>query len=1686
MAGSVRDLTLKDAKVAVTLKAATQTVSRFYAGCLAGRNFGEITDCRLENCELTFELENKLPNREIHAYAGGLVGMNRRFISSCSVNCKVSAMSDHYFGGDSTVQNKHYVYAGGLCGENVGEVCYSLLSQAEVSAVATSHLSPNTRVNPYVESYAGLYFGAADKDVSRAVALSNEGSSSNARGEISLYDSNWGSHYRNRKQSEQNALIGQPLEEGKEEDILESIGVDSLKTKLAGLAIERGTLSCDAEASSLSYTIEKDAAENAFHTDGLTVYYDGAKVDAFTVLRIYNWDPYNTLEEEVAQRVKLFLVATVGEQMVYGIVTIDNVTIDANQFEYVMSDISDSVRAGTTYSFANASLKKDYWVGADTAEPFNAADISVEGSFTPIGGVAEPITEITTGRLGKYVVTVYWKGWHKPVAENVEISVVCEYNFAKNPDKFKIMEGKGTPGDCKTVRETWYQCERCGEIYVQYAEKGAHRWEVTSDAAVTCASDGLKEEVCSVCGKIKVTTTPKLRHNYANPDEDYHYCTLCGNREVHQYVIKESAVDGFFTYKYVCSECGQEKEVKDTNTVVDGATMVYISDVYATHGGEEVKVYVSLKNNPGIDGAVFGIRYSESLQYVSAEEGPLFTDVYGSIREVNYGLNCSWVSGNSIKAKNENDLIVLLVLTFKLPESVSVGDAFEVQLTYGDIPRADDTKTRCGFLYKGKMQTYVAKTGVIRVVEEGRLPGDVDQNGKVDLFDAFYALIYYNGGGVVVDYRVADVTADRDVQLDDAQRLLRYFSGSEDLLATEYEVVLNGNCDGLPNEKIIVNLYEDYKANNDFKAGRYPALPTLTREGHEFLGWFTRREGGKAVKAGDEVEYDRSQLVQTLYAHWQNNYLTLSVDGQEENIAYSGVVVTLPTPQKTMTKVRIYDGGSEDSAYPNLFVVPEFDYWSMDQDGGSRYSGNTFDFANGGLTLYANWRYYFTDNGHEIDLAEIAAFSKRGYYTQADELLYKTAEYKNTIKSAQEVYKLNTLTDEEEGNSYKRIFVKYQPIEFSIAFDLKYGTYDLRNVENGLFSIEKPYKLVSSNNVKKTGYEFVRFAVKVGNTEIYSIAKADFASEFELGYIDGIKHGDSITLAAEWTANKYTVTFVSDKNVKQTKEVTYGVEYGTLPTIQKTGYTFNGWYTKESNDSKVTSSALVSTACDHTLYAHWTPKTYTISFNANGGVCTTASTTVTYDAPYGSGTAGSLPMPTRACYSFDGWYTTAASGGSKIENDTVVTQASAGTLYARWTAIVQSELMTSTFTAMVKTESTKQGRGEFTITGIPVIYEGEVYIYGNAYYEGKISGGSYFGDVGRMSLILDGTTALFGGLLSWSGETGNSNKSGTEAWDPTYPHNTNELSYLHKNAYDDFAGNETVKITINGICVKVGAPTKDKALYPEMIKSSFDTDIYSEETKQGRVKFDVYGIKVSYKNSGYIYGCAYYNGKIGGTKMINVAQIQFKNTSREILNGGVMLYRGIYDYVHNCGLYSSADFKVNGSICQYMAENGDNDFAGADNVTISITNICFKISDTIESPNAYLPLVEKSFYANVYAETQYEDYIKFSALGVQVKYNNKTGLLGYAYFKGKIEGNRLNDCDRVVLLLDEKIAIQGGYLHYTGNYDDWNTQAVLSSYSNGLTTKLTFYGDNCADDFPGKDASETTIYINGICILLSA
>lgn len=158
------------------------------------------------------------------------------------------------------------------------------------------------------------------------------------------------------------------------------------------------------------------------------------------------------------------------------------------------------------------------------------------------------------------------------------------------------------------------------------------------------------------------------------------------------------------------------------------------------------------------------------------------------------------------------------------------------------------------------------------------------------------------------------------------------------------------------------------------------------------------------------------------------------------------------------------------------------------------------------------------------------------------------------------------------------------------------------------------------------------------------------------------KPTSSLTLYAQWNANKYTLTYNANGGTvsPSSKEILYDGAYGTLPTPTREGYAFDGWYTASSGGTQVTSSTVHKSTSDVTIYAHWSIRTFIVTYNGNGGTPSRASDDVVFNQ------STALPTATRTGYRFLGWYT-ASSGGTRIggEGDSYTVKSDV-TLYAQW------------------------------------------------------------------------------------------------------------------------------------------------------------------------------------------------------------------------------------------------------------------------------------------------------------------------------------------------------------------------------------------------------------------------------------
>ena len=133
-----------------------------------------------------------------------------------------------------------------------------------------------------------------------------------------------------------------------------------------------------------------------------------------------------------------------------------------------------------------------------------------------------------------------------------------------------------TKAGCTTLGYDRYLCTECGKIEKRdYVDSLGHAWQGIVIRDATCETDGKLLELCSRCGQMKQTATPKGEHSYevytvaatcTSPGYTARECSVCGDRHIeditsvlpHDYeshVISATCENGGKTI-HRCDGCG--------------------------------------------------------------------------------------------------------------------------------------------------------------------------------------------------------------------------------------------------------------------------------------------------------------------------------------------------------------------------------------------------------------------------------------------------------------------------------------------------------------------------------------------------------------------------------------------------------------------------------------------------------------------------------------------------------------------------------------------------------------------------------------------------------------------------------------------------------------------------------------------------------------------------------------------------------------------------------------------------------------------------------------------------------------------------------------------------------------------------------------------------------------------------
>ena len=415
--------------------------------------------------------------------------------------------------------------------------------------------------------------------------------------------------------------------------------------------------------------------------------------------------------------------------------------------------------------------------------------------------------------------------------------------------------------------------------------------------------------------------------------------------------------------------------------------------------------------------------------------------------------------------------------------------------------------------------------------------------------------------------------------------------------------------------------------------------PTFVKPGYTFTGWNTHADGS-GVAYADGSTYNFTAGSTQLFAQWSPSSYVVSYDANGGSVSpasasYStgSAPLTLPTPSES------------GYSFVGWFSAP---------------SGGTLVGAAGGsyspsssLTLYAQWT-------AQVDTVTLAADggsvspSSMSYSTGSAPLTLPVPAYSGYTFDGWFSAPVGGALVGAAGSSFsptssRTLYAQWTADTYTVTLDANGGS-----VGVGSLSFTTGASALVLPTPQRTGYVSDGwFSAPTGGTLI-----GDDGSSFS--------PMSSLTLYAQWTADTYLVTFVGDGATVSPTSASYttGSSPLTLPAPTYTGYTFDGWFSAPVGGALVGGAgASYSPTSPLTLYAQWTPGTYTVNFDADGGTLATTSLSFTTGT-----TPLLLPAPSLAGSDFTGWFS-APTGGTLVGTAGMAFTPSAPvTLYAQWRA----------------------------------------------------------------------------------------------------------------------------------------------------------------------------------------------------------------------------------------------------------------------------------------------------------------------------------------------------------------------------------------------------------------------------------
>lgn len=425
----------------------------------------------------------------------------------------------------------------------------------------------------------------------------------------------------------------------------------------------------------------------------------------------------------------------------------------------------------------------------------------------------------------------------------------------------------------------------------------------------------------------------------------------------------------------------------------------------------------------------------------------------------------------------------------------------------------------------------------------------------------------------------------------------------------------NTQADGVSEPTSIIEVAETDISNR--------TLPSLSRTGYTFNGWYTAASGGTQIT---QLPTTMPSGVTNYYAQWSINSYTISFDSAGGSVVgpiTQNFGTNVVAPSNPTKEGYTFNGWSQSVPSPmpanNTSLTAQ---WNI-----NNYT-ITFDSAGGSVVNPIN-----QDFGTNVTAPNDP--TRVGYlFSGWDQTIPSTIPSNNLTITAQ-----------------------WTPITYQVNF---YGNDASEGSMNPVSALYDQSFNLTSNDFSKVGHTFLRWNTQAdGQGDPFD----DLASVSNLS----VTSGASIDLFAQWTINNYTLDFESNGGTTVTS---ISADYATsisLISPSRIGYDFIGWFDDvglQNSFANTTMPALTSSLVS--LYAMWSPLSYSVTLDHQGGTSSIDLVTATFDQ-----SMPNITSPTKAGFTFLGYFSQANGEGTRyyqrdLSSTTSYVTNQAITLFAHW------------------------------------------------------------------------------------------------------------------------------------------------------------------------------------------------------------------------------------------------------------------------------------------------------------------------------------------------------------------------------------------------------------------------------------